>query len=99
MKRLTRRSFLAASAALAGGRAARAAAKKTGPDEPRSGIAVAVIGAAAAGIAAARRVVAAGRKCVVFEATRSAGGRCITDTTTFGVAYDRGAHWLHLPES
>ena len=99
MRRLSRRSFLAASAALTATPAFGAAAKKARPDEPRSGIDVVVIGAGAAGIAAARRIVAAGRKCVVFEATRSAGGRCITDTVAFGVAYDRGARWLHLPES
>jgi len=26
------------------------------------------------------------------------GGRCITDTKTFGVPYDRGAHWIHMPD-
>ncbi len=36
---------------------------------------------------------------VVLEAADQVGGRCITDTTTFGVPYDVGAHWLHVPES
>jgi monoamine oxidase len=40
-------------------------------------------------------VAAAGRRYVVLEASERIGGRCITDTTTFGVPYDRGAHWLH----
>ena len=60
---------------------------------------VAIVGAGAAGIAAARKVAAAGRRYVVIEATDHIGGRCITDTATFGVPYDRGAHWLYLPDS
>ncbi|RKE69135.1 flavin monoamine oxidase family protein [Pseudorhodoplanes sinuspersici] len=60
---------------------------------------VAIIGGGAAGIAAARRIGAAGRRVVVLEAAEQVGGRCITDTTTFGVPYDVGAHWLHVPES
>lgn len=55
---------------------------------------VVVIGAGAAGIAAARRIVAAGRKVVVLEASNRIGGRCITDSTTFDVPFDRGARWL-----
>src|SRR5918995_635859 len=70
MPRLTRRSFLAGTAA--------------------------VVGAGAAGIAAARRIVAAGRRVAVIEAADRVGGRCVTDTRTFGVPYDRGAHWLHM---
>ena len=60
---------------------------------------VAIIGAGAAGIAAARRIGAAGRRVVLLEAAEQVGGRCITDTTTFGVPYDVGAHWLQVPES
>ncbi|MBX9710586.1 MAG: FAD-dependent oxidoreductase [Xanthobacteraceae bacterium] len=56
---------------------------------------VAVIGAGAAGIAAARRIAAAGKKVVVIEATASVGGRCVTDTSTFDVPFDRGARWLY----
>ncbi len=59
---------------------------------------VAIVGAGAAGIAAARNIAAAGRRYVLIEATDHIGGRCITDTTTFGVPYDRGAHWLYLPD-
>jgi monoamine oxidase len=58
-----------------------------------------VIGAGAAGIAAARRIVAAGRKVVVLEAARQVGGRCITDTSTFDVPFDRGGRWIHNPET
>jgi len=58
-----------------------------------------IIGAGAAGIAAARRLAAAGRRYLVIEATDHVGGRCITDTTSFGVPFDRGAHWIYLPDS
>src|SRR5205085_4478738 len=26
------------------------------------------------------------------------GGRCVTDTRTFGASFDRGAHWVHFPD-
>src|SRR6266436_3589913 len=44
---------------------------------------IVVIGAGAAGIAAARRI----------------GGRCQTDISTFEVPFDRGARWMHNPET
>src|SRR5580700_7473685 len=88
---LTRRSFLAGSAALAA-RPSLAAAPASGEVD------IVVVGAGAAGIAAARRIGAAGRRCVVIEATERVGGRCFTDTRTFGVPYDRGAHWIHVPD-
>ena len=59
---------------------------------------VVIVGAGAAGIAAARRIAAAGRKFVLIEAADHIGGRCVTDTRTFGVPYDRGAHWIHTPD-
>jgi monoamine oxidase len=91
---LTRRSFLAASAAVvAGGPAAGAPTPSSGPFD------VVVVGAGAAGIAAARRLAAAGRPYVVIEATGHIGGRCITDMKSFGVPFDRGAHWIYLPDS
>ena len=89
---LSRRSFLAASAALAT-RRAFGAASANGEFE------VAIIGAGAAGIAAARRIAAAGRRYILLEATDHIGGRCITDTKGFGVPYDHGAHWIYLPDS
>jgi monoamine oxidase len=102
MKRLSRRSFLAASAAMTAGPALGAPKRAPTPrqEEPaRSGPPeVVVVGAGAAGIAAARRLVAAGRRTVVLEAAGQIGGRCITETTTFGVPYDRGAHWLHTTD-
>jgi monoamine oxidase len=35
---------------------------------------------------------------VVLEAADNVGGRCITDTKTFGVPYDRGAHWIYAAD-
>jgi monoamine oxidase len=93
---MTRRDFLSASAAFAavpalGGRAAAAPL----PREAE----IVVIGAGAAGIAAARRIRAAGRNVIVVEASDQIGGRCLTDATTFGSAFDRGARWLHNPDT
>src|SRR5438128_4383074 len=88
---LSRRSFLASSIAVAAHPALAIPAS--------SGIDVIVVGAGAAGIAAARRILAAGRKLAIFEATDRVGGRCFTDTRTFGIPYDRGAHWIHLPDT
>src|SRR5262245_64361512 len=59
---------------------------------------VIIVGAGAAGIAAARKLTAAGRRIAIVEAADHVGGRCITDTQTFGVPYDRGAHWIHMPD-
>jgi monoamine oxidase len=93
---LTRRGFLSASAGLAAVPAfsARALAASV----PRQADIV-VIGAGAAGIAAARRIMAANRKVIVVEATGQVGGRCLTDSATFDVPFDRGARWLHNPET
>ena len=103
MKRITRRSFLAGSAAVGAGPAwsapRPAPAPPAPPEAPRSGqIDVVVVGAGAAGIAAARRILAAGRRVVLVEAANVAGGRCITDTATFGVPFDRGAHWIYASD-
>src|SRR5947209_20353861 len=93
---MSRRNFLSASAALAAGPAfgARAAAAIV----PREADVV-VIGAGAAGIAAARRIMAANRRVIVVEATSQIGGRCLTDTSTFDVPFDRGPRWMYKPDS
>ena len=85
---MTRRDFLSGAAVLAAtpGLARRASAAPL----PREADIV-VIGAGAAGIAAARRIMAANRKVIVVEAASQAGGRCITDSSTFDVPFDRGA--------
>src|SRR6202011_2694641 len=41
---------------------------------------------------------AAGRRFALIEAGPPIGGRCITDTAVFGVPFDRGAHWVHMPD-
>jgi monoamine oxidase len=99
MKRLSRRLFLA-SAAGAAASSALAAPRPTTPVEiPRSGwVDAVIVGAGAAGIAAARRLAAFGKRFVLLEAAEEVGGRCITDTKTFGVPYDRGAHWMYAAD-
>ncbi len=89
---MTRRKFLSASAALAAAPALGGDA--WGAPLPREADIV-VIGAGAAGIAAARRIKAANRRVIVVEATGQVGGRCLTDTATFDVPFDRGARWMH----
>lgn len=93
---MSRRDFLSATAALAmiaGWRGSARAAPL-----PRE-VDIVVIGAGAAGIAAARRIQAANRRVIVLEAGDRIGGRCITDATTFEAPFDRGARWLHNPDS
>jgi len=100
MRRLSRRSFLASSAAaLAAAPALAAPRPAPAPEVPRSGwVDAVVVGAGAAGLAAGRRLAAAGKRFVVLEAADQVGGRCITDTKTFGVPYDRGAHWIYAAD-
>jgi monoamine oxidase len=94
---VSRRLFLAASAASAV--TAAAAAPRSSSSVSSSGdVDVVIVGAGAAGIAAARRIAAAKRRVVMVEAADRVGGRCVTDTQIFGVPYDRGAHWIHMPE-
>ena len=93
---MTRRDLLGASAAIAMasgvGRRAFAAPLPREAD-------IVVIGGGAAGIAAARRIQAANRKVIVVEADSRLGGRCWTDSNSFDVPFDRGARWLHNPET
>ena len=88
MSRLSRRTFLAGSAALIAAPAVHVEAATGDVD-------VAIIGAGAAGIAAARRIAAAKRSYRLIEASARIGGRCAVDTKTFGVPFDLGAHWIH----
>lgn len=88
MPRLSRRSFVAGSAALL-------AAPSVGVSAEIADVPVAIIGAGAAGIAAARRLRDAKVRFAMIEAADHVGGRCITDTTTFATPFDRGAHWVH----
>jgi monoamine oxidase len=94
---ITRREFMAVSAAAAAIAPVFGARAWAAP-LPREADIV-VIGAGAAGIAAARRIVAANRKVIVLEATSQIGGRCLTDTATFDVPFDRGARWIHNPDT
>lgn len=86
---ISRRSFLAGlGAALVAPRFARAQL----PSNPD----VIVIGAGAAGLAATRMLMELGLEVLLIEASDRIGGRAYTETTTFGVPYDHGAHWLHV---
>src|ERR1700716_2729573 len=93
---MTRRDFLSPPAALAAAPALGAGA--WGAPLPREADIV-VIGAGAAGIAAARRIQAAKRRGIVVGAAGQIGGRCLTDTATFEVPFDRGARWMHNPDT
>lgn len=95
---ITRRGFLSASAAFAAMPVLMPVLRATAAPLPREADIV-VIGAGAAGIAAARRIIVANRKVVVVEAASRIGGRCITDATTFDTPFDRGARWMHNPET
>jgi monoamine oxidase len=90
MSRLSRRSFLAASAAVL-------AAPALGAREENYDVDVAIVGAGTAGIAAARRIREAKARFALLEAGQRMGGRCVTDTALFGVPFDLGAHWLYDP--
>ncbi|MEJ2376132.1 MAG: NAD(P)/FAD-dependent oxidoreductase [Pseudolabrys sp.] len=90
MSKLSRRSFLAGSAALL---AAPAVHARDAPDFD-----MIVVGAGVAGIAAARRALAAKARVALFEASSRVGGRCITDMS-LGVPFDLGAHWMRHPSS
>jgi len=87
----SRRNFIAGVTALASAPALGAVSASGETD-------VAIIWAGAAGIAAARKVAAAGRRFALIEASDHIGGRCVTDTRIFGVPFDRGAHWVHMPD-
>src|SRR4051812_31519859 len=92
MTAITRRAFLASTAALA-------AAPALGQVRSSGDVDVAIIGAGAAGLAAARRVAAAGRRYALLEAGNRIGGRCVTDNRTFGAPFDLGAHWIRQADN
>ena len=85
----TRRRFLTGAAATA---VAPALAVRALGQVPASGdVDVAIVGAGAAGIAAARRVGLSGKTYALLEAMDRPGGRIMSETKPFGIAYDRGA--------
>jgi monoamine oxidase len=101
MSRLSRRSFLAGSAASFAAGPAFGQRARTGASGGASAgeVDCIIVGAGAAGIAAARRLSAAGRSFTLVEASNRIGGRCFAETQSFGVAFDRGAHFIHNPDS
>jgi monoamine oxidase len=90
---INRRSFLATTAA-----AAVMARPAIAATPAPAAVDVIIVGAGSAGIAAARRIAAAGRRYVLLEASDHIGGRCVTDSKTFGLPFDRGAHWIYAPD-
>lgn len=101
MSRLSRRSFLGGSAAsfAAGPALGQRARPPSAERPPSSEVDVIIVGAGAAGIAAARALSAAGRSFVLVEASNRIGGRCVAETASFGVPFDRGAHTIYTPDS
>jgi monoamine oxidase len=95
---LSRRRFLAASSASAASAGVPGLATRAIGAQALGDVDIAVIGAGAAGIAAARRIAASRAKMAFLEASGRVGGRCFTDTSTFDVPFDRGAHWIHMPD-
>src|SRR6202011_413893 len=95
---LSRRRFLAASAASAASAGAPGFATQAIGAQALGDVDIAVIGAGAAGIAATRRIATSRARVALIEASGRGGGRCFTDTSTFDVPFDRGAHWIHMPD-
>tara|TARA_Y100000590_G_scaffold139790_1_gene160142 strand:- start:271 stop:1608 length:1338 start_codon:yes stop_codon:yes gene_type:complete len=56
---------------------------------------VVVIGAGSAGLSATAELMQKGVSVLCIEAMNRTGGRCYSDTSTFGVPIDIGGHWLH----
>jgi monoamine oxidase len=98
MNRVSRRSFLAGSAASFAAGPAFGQRARTGAGSGSGEVDCIIVGAGAAGIAAARRLSASGRSFTLIEASNRIGGRCFAETNSFGVAFDRGAHFIHNPE-
>ena len=59
--------------------------------------AVVIVGAGAAGMSAARHLKSLRVQTPVLEASARIGGRAVTDNSSFGQPFDRGAHWFHSP--
>jgi monoamine oxidase len=96
VKGLSRRNFLAGSAASFA--ASPAFGQRARPTPSVNEVDCIIVGAGAAGIAAARRLSAAGRSFTLVEASNRIGGRCVAETRSFGVPFDRGAHLIHNPD-
>jgi monoamine oxidase len=54
-----------------------------------------IVGAGASGLSAAKTARSAGLKVLILEAKSRIGGRAYTESTSLGVPFDHGAHFLH----
>ncbi|UXX82426.1 flavin monoamine oxidase family protein [Roseovarius pelagicus] len=59
---------------------------------------VVIIGAGAAGVGAGMALKKSGVSFVIVEGADRVGGRAFTDTTSLGVAWDHGCHWMHCAD-
>src|SRR5205085_9728357 len=92
--RISRRGFLAGSAISLAAGPAFAQRGRPAPNE----VDCIIVGAGAAGIAAARRFRETNRSFILVEASNRIGGRCVTETASLGVPFDRGAHLIYSPD-
>lgn len=60
---------------------------------------VVIVGAGVAGLAAAKMLADEGVSYLLVEASSRIGGRAYTQSSSFGVPCEEGAHWLHNGES
>ena len=56
---------------------------------------VIIVGAGSAGLAATKFLTNNGISNIVLEASDRIGGRAFTDTNSFSMPCDLGAHWMH----
>ena len=89
MSALSRRAFLAGSAATVAGPALAASAGEADFD-------ILIIGAGVAGIAAAKRVAATGMKCLVLEAGDHLGARAVQRFVTLALLFDENQNFVRF---
>ena len=91
---LSRRQFVAGTAAAAATAAALRSPAASADDVASLTADVVVVGAGLAGLTAARRLTAAGRRVVVLEARDRVGGRTVSAPLAGGHVADLGGTWI-----
>jgi monoamine oxidase len=64
-----------------------------------SDVDVVIAGAGVSGLIAAETLLKRGRSVLLLEASGRIGGRVETNSSTFGIPYDRGAHWVECGQN